>query len=44
MVRVRRTGRARLSAARVRHAKLVVRAKDRWGNSRTHTVRLLLRR
>jgi thermitase len=44
VVRVRRTGRARLSAARVRHAKLVVRATDRWGNRRTHTVRLLLRR
>jgi thermitase len=44
VVRVSRPGRARLSAARTRRAKLVVRATDRWGNRRTHTVRILLRR
>ncbi len=44
VVRIGRTGRARLSAAGARRAKLVVRATDRWGNRRTHTVRILLRR
>jgi subtilisin family serine protease len=44
VVRVGRTGRARLSAAGARRAKLVVRATDRWGNRRTHTVQILLRR
>ena len=44
VVRIRNTGRAQLSVARARHAKLVVRATDRWGNRRTLTVRILLRR
>ena len=44
VVRLGRSGRARLSAARARNAKLVVRATDRWGNRRTVTVRILLRR
>jgi subtilisin family serine protease len=44
VVRIGSAGRARLSTARARHAKLVVRAADRWGNRRTLTVRILLRR
>jgi thermitase len=44
VVRLGRKGRARLSGAATRRAKLVVRATDRWGNRRTLTVRLLLRR
>jgi thermitase len=45
VVRVRRAGHARLSAAAAaRRAKLVVRATDRWGNRSTRTVRILLRR
>jgi subtilisin family serine protease len=44
VVRFGRAGSTRLSAARARRAKLVVRATDRWGNRRTHTVRILLRR
>ena len=44
VVRVGRTGRARLSAAGARRAKLVVRATDRWGNRRTFTAPILLRR
>lgn len=44
VVRVGRAGRARLSAAGARRARLVVRARDRHGNLRTHTVRILLLR
>ena len=44
VVRVGRTGRARLSPAGARRAKLVVRATDRWGNRRTFIARILLRR
>jgi thermitase len=39
-----RLGRARLSAARARRARLSVRATDRHGNRRTLTVQILLRR
>jgi subtilisin family serine protease len=44
VVRVGRRGRPALSAARARRAKLVVRVTDRWGNRRTLTRRILLRR
>ena len=44
VVRVGRAGSTRLSAARTRRAKLMVRATDRWGNRRSLTVRILLRR
>jgi thermitase len=44
VVRLGPAGRIRLSTAAARRAKLVVRATDRWGNRRTLTVRLLLRR
>jgi thermitase len=44
VVRVRRAGQARLSAARTQRARLVVHARDRYGNRRTVTVGLLLRR
>jgi hypothetical protein len=44
VLRLGRAGRNRLGAARARRAKLVVRATDRWGNRRTLTVRILLRR
>jgi thermitase len=44
VVRVGRTARNRLSAARARRAKLVVRATDRWGNRRKFIARIQLRR
>ncbi|HEV2875503.1 MAG TPA: hypothetical protein VGW14_10165, partial [Thermoleophilaceae bacterium] len=44
VVRIARAGRARLSAAGARRAKLTVRAVDRWGNSRTVTLRVRLGR
>ena len=42
--RIRRAARARLRAGPPRAVRLVARATDRFGNSRTVTVRLALRR
>jgi subtilisin family serine protease len=44
VVRLGRAGRAGLSSVGPRRAKLVVRARDSYGNRRTVTVRILLRR
>jgi thermitase len=44
VIRLGRSARARLRAARTRDACLVVRARDRHGNRRTHTLRIPLRR
>jgi thermitase len=44
VIRLGRAGRARLSASGARRARLVVRARDRYGNRRTVTIAIVLRR
>jgi hypothetical protein len=44
VVRLGREGRARLSSAGPRRARLQVSARDRYGNQRTLTLGILLRR